>query len=225
MFMKKIRLLALSLLVVFGLFATLGRTAAAQTITDNGIDLSGQGVFVPGGFTAENYTITLVPANTTMNNPVKFVVTENIARTGNQGVYIPAGLNLESMAVHILEPSAAPLASFLINRPVIHLAWMGEDMQQIPVQGEEANQTSTTTTSPPSHPVTLMYVFYNLDPASKLAWDEGSLNIYYYDVENNTWTACPSFFVAGNSNSGRVACIAPQFTYYALGITEKIRVA
>ena len=153
--------------------------------------------------------------------------TENIAQTGNQGIYVSAGLNQDLIAVRVVEPEKAPETPFEVKRAVIQLDWIADEFPvvgqpQVQVQ-ETTTQTQTTTstglTAEPAAPLNLTYVFYVLDGPAELAWEDGSLSIYYYDLASNSWQICPtSFYQEGDM--GRVSCIATQFTFYALGIAQ-----
>ena len=153
--------------------------------------------------------------------------TENLAQTGNQGIYVSAGLNQDQLAVRMVEPEKAPETPFIVKRAVIQLDWIGDEF---PVIGQPQIQTEETTTetqsttglsAEPAAPQSLTYVFYVLDDPAQLAWEEGNLSIYYYDLTSNTWQVCPtSFYQEGDK--GRVSCVASQFTFYALGITQTV---
>jgi hypothetical protein len=153
--------------------------------------------------------------------------TENAAQFGDQGVYVPAGLDRNLVAVRMLDPTAAPEMQFKARRLVIQIEWMGGQLPFLLQQGqlsEEQNQAGSTAPSPSvlAVPLNLTYVFYNLDSEERLAWDAGNLSIYYFDKAGNSWTACPTYFVSGSieDSFGRVACVAPQFTFYAMGISQ-----
>lgn len=153
-------------------------------------------------------------------------ITENTALFGNQGVEIPAGLNSDQVVVRILSPDMAPAMSFRVLRQVIQVEWIG-NLTQVSQPAQPAGQqaeTSNTSTSAgqPSTPLSLTYVYYNLDNDQRHAWDEGNLHIYYYDQTSKSWTTCAAFFVNKyvEIGRGRISCVAPQFTYYALGMTR-----
>ena len=153
--------------------------------------------------------------------------TENLAQTGNQGIYVSAGLNQDQLAVRMVEPEKAPETPFEVKRAMIQLDWIGDEFPVIGQSLPEETTTETqTTTGPgllaePAAPSSLTYVFYFLDDPAQLAWEEGDLSIYYYDRDNNTWQVCPTAFYQ-DGDRGRVSCVATQFTFYALGITQTV---
>jgi hypothetical protein len=61
------------------------------------------------------------------------------------------------------------------------------------------------------------YAYFNLNETTRLMWDQGTLQIYYYAPMYYEWTVCNTFFIADkNKPYGRVACIMPDFGMYGL---------
>jgi hypothetical protein len=169
----------------------------------------------------------LLPGEEFSEGVINAVYTENTAQFGEQGVYVPAGLDRNLVAVRMLAPAATPEMQFDARRMVIQLEWMGDQLPFLIQQGQFADaqdQTGSTNPAPSALPVplNLTYVFYNLGSEERVAWDAGNLNIYFFDVASNSWIACPTYFVSGSleESFGRVACVAPQFTFYALGLLK-----
>ncbi len=67
----------------------------------------------------------------------------------------------------------------------------------------------------------LNYVYFNLTKQEKLAWEDGLINIYYYDRYLYDWIACPTNYVADeNPPHGRLSCVMTDFGLFGLA-TEK----
>jgi hypothetical protein len=174
-------------------------------------------------------------------------LSQNSAVFGNQGVDVPAGFNRNQLRVRMLHQREAPAMPFQALRRVIHLEWIGNITQQQvlsdPQQAATGTITSTATTTgtvasgvsasaSPSMPLSMTYVYFNVYNSQRNDWDQGNLHIYYYDQSSKSWARCPAAFfvnlnVAGedddesdNRGGGRIACVAPQFTYYALGMPK-----
>jgi hypothetical protein len=165
-------------------------------------------------------------------------ISENAALFGNQGVDVPAGLNSDQVLVRMLNPDLAPAMPFHVFRQVIQLEWIGSVTQASQPAGSETQTAESATSSAaaasassssgkPVMPLSLTYVYFNLDNDQRNAWDAGNLHIYYYDQNTKSWTTCPAFFVNKyvEIGHGRISCVAPQFTYYALGMTKATSIA
>jgi hypothetical protein len=148
------------------------------------------------------------------------LVMDNLAQTGNQGVYMPSGLDTERIAIRLVDPNleSIPDAPFDIRRPLLRIDWIGDELPVILTQTQEGEFEASTAAEPASL-TNLAYVFYVLDNVSRTLWDAGELSIYYYDAAQGAWQVCPTI-LAENGAHGTISCIASQFTYYALGISE-----
>jgi hypothetical protein len=147
-------------------------------------------------------------------------ISGNTALFGNLGVYVPAGINTDQVAIRVLqhELESVPEASgFNFDSDVINLEWVQDDIAlQAQLNGDAESQAGADLTIP----LQLSYIFFNLDVEEREAWENDDLSIYYYNRASSSWQACATFFVfGGNSDQGRVACVAPQFTMYVLGNT------
>ena len=63
----------------------------------------------------------------------------------------------------------------------------------------------------------LNYVYFDLTKRERLAWEDGLLNIYYYDRYQYEWLPCPTKYVADeNPPHGRLACVMTDFGLFGL---------
>jgi hypothetical protein len=173
----------------------------------------------------------LQPGVVSDEGAVNASLSENAALFGNQGVDVPAGLNSDQVLVRMLNPNLAPAMPFHALRQVIQIEWIGNLTQAAQPAAVEAQQagssasavaSATSSSGKPVTPLSLTYVYFNLDNDQRNAWDAGNLHIYYYDQNTKSWSTCPAFFVNKyvEIGHGRISCVAPQFTYYALGMTK-----
>jgi len=66
----------------------------------------------------------------------------------------------------------------------------------------------------------LNYVYFNLNNYTRRAYERGDLNIYYYNPEAKTWSACAAQMLINTKNqpNGRLACIIEDFGLYGMAI-------
>lgn len=61
------------------------------------------------------------------------------------------------------------------------------------------------------------YAYFNLNETTRLMWDKGTLQIYFYNALYYDWTVCNTLFIdSENKPYGRLACVMPDFGTYAL---------
>lgn len=150
--------------------------------------------------------------------------TETIAQIGNQGVWIPSGFNTGLVNIQVVRASTdlAAEMDFKLRRSLVSIEWVGDELGTTVVD-EQGNEV-TSTFSQPSQPLQTSYVFYIIDSEERAAWEDGRLSIYYLDTASNSWQTCSTAFAGGvgAAGAGRVYCVAPQFTLYALGIEKAV---
>jgi hypothetical protein len=154
--------------------------------------------------------------------------TENTAYWGSQGVYAPNGLDTQRIAVRIVDAhlGTLPAMPFEVRRSLIKLEWVADSIAEYQAQFQPAvaqdEEAAASGSSAPVFPPTITYVFYRLDRVEQLAWNNDTLSIYFYDLSSNSWQICPTVQLSAGTEdaSPRVACIASQLTYYALGIED-----
>lgn len=129
--------------------------------------------------------------------------TENSADFGGHGVVMPAGLDREALGVDELSPSNIEdiPSGVKLNVPVMDISY---------TQGGEALR----------FPVSLTYVYFNLNVEERNAWDAGLTGIYYLDQASGNWLRCGSTTLSNAGSHGRISWIAPQLTMFAIGIKK-----
>lgn len=66
----------------------------------------------------------------------------------------------------------------------------------------------------------LNYVYFNLNNYTRRAYDRGDLNIYHYNPDAKSWSACNVQVLIDTKNqpNGRLACIIEDFGLYGMAI-------
>lgn len=136
----------------------------------------------------------------------RFAYADTITDTGvilnDQGVLVPSGYDPAQVVVTRVEPNTVS-SPFRFVSPLIDILFVSGSTE-IAV------------------PVSLTYVYFNMNHIERAAWDEGRAGIYFQAENSSLWTSCSSTFLVSGANlpDGRLACIAPQSAVYGLGILE-----
>ncbi len=140
--------------------------------------------------------------NTTIEYPLVLYKEIDVA-LGRAGVYFPGSNYAGSMFLSRLNP-------FHTDKLTFTQRWI--DIQLFDSKGQEIRTVAG-----------YAFVYFNLDQESRKVWDQGSLSIFHYNRDKDTWKKCNTRLVADkNLPFGRVrALILKEFGLYGLAIKSK----
>ena len=124
---------------------------------------------------------------------------------GNEGLYMPS--SVYTGKVILFRPAEADLKS---PRALLEKDEIGEASRflEVSVLGSDGKEIQLL------HG--FVYVYFNLNSIENSLWDKGQLAIYRYDEGKHSWSECVANNLVDKGAHGRLACLAPQSSLYAL---------
>ena len=138
----------------------------------------------------------------TINHPLEPYQEIDVS-LGRAGIYFPNSHYKGSLILARLNPEPTEKINFTQR-------WI--DIQIYDSNGREIKTSSG-----------YVFVYFNLDQNSRLAWDQGLLSIFHYNNSKDIWKECKTRLVADkNAPYGRVrTLIVKDFGLYGLAIEIK----